>query len=204
MYPNLRTMPRKVLLLLSLLTCFIFLCGLEHLTLYLHKGTSEFSRIVRNMMACVSVATVLYLVPMVPNLMSDLNGQMLELRKLNESLIYTKRQMLAISLFSAHEMRNPICAIKQTIRLNAAFYEEFESTFVDKVATLFFQLEPWMYLAESWVPRCHFTLYLVKKRRYFIFESVFGFLIKLCVDSYVYISHSDCIERNNRTGNYCC
>jgi len=92
-YPRVGKIPLSLVVLLILFILFILLCGLGHLlrAFELHL-TSGFDAL--NWATCVvSAATALYLFPVAPRVMNDLNETLNELVKTNEETAASKHKL---------------------------------------------------------------------------------------------------------------
>lgn len=114
-YPRLTTMPLRVFVLLILFALFIFLCGAGHLMRCLGQNTTAAFQMLNYCTAGVSLTTALYLLPLVPNLMSLLDESMQRLIKLNQETEESRRKLATFMAFLCHEIRNPLFAITCTI-----------------------------------------------------------------------------------------
>lgn len=94
-YPRLAVMPTRILVLCILFAFFILLCGAGHLLRCLHLGESTAFEVVNAITAIVSMATAIYLVPLVPSLMNDLDSSLQELIRMNEETADSKRKLYA-------------------------------------------------------------------------------------------------------------
>jgi len=112
-YPRLHAMPLRVLVLAILFTLFIFSCGLGHLLRFLGMHNEVVFDVVNIMTMLISVATAIYLIPLVPNLMSSLDNQITELLRQNE-------EVAAFTAFLCHEIRTPLFCITSA----ATFWED--------------------------------------------------------------------------------
>lgn len=115
-YPRLHSMPTKMLVLAVLFTLFIFSCGIGHLLRFLQLQEEVIFACTNAFTMLVSVATALYLVPLVPNLMSMVDQQVMELVRKNE-----EREAFIAFLF--HEIRQPLFCITSA----ATFWEDGDS-----------------------------------------------------------------------------
>jgi len=114
-YPRLAHMPMRILILCVLFALFIFLCGAGHLSRCLgYAGTSAFL-VLNAMTSLISLSTAIYLIPLVPSLMSDLDESLQRLVKLNEETAESKRKLFTFMAFLCHEIRNPLFAITSTL-----------------------------------------------------------------------------------------
>jgi osomolarity two-component system, sensor histidine kinase SLN1 len=108
-------MPASILLLVILFALFVFLCGAGHLLKCLGlTGTTGYV-IVNTITAAVSLSTALYLLPLIPYLMSSLDHNIQELVKLNEESECSKRKLMTFMAYLCHEIRNPLFIITSTI-----------------------------------------------------------------------------------------
>lgn len=65
--------------------------------------------------AIVSLATSLYLLPLIPSVMSTLDENLQSLKHLNEELESSKRKLMTFMAFLCHEIRNPLFVITSNI-----------------------------------------------------------------------------------------
>lgn len=108
-------MPVRLQILLVLFAFFIFLCGAGH-ALRCMERTDGTAFVVTNFLtAVVSLATCLYLIPLVPSLMSSLDENLQSLKYLNEELEASKRKLMTFMAFLCHEIRNPLFVITSNI-----------------------------------------------------------------------------------------
>ena len=124
-YPRLHSMPNEILVLAILFTLFIFSCGVGHLFRFLRLHDRLVFDVINSATTVVSVTTAIYLIPLVPNLMSMLDAQIHELVKKNEE----RESFLAVL---AHEIRNPLFAITSA----ATFCEDDVTNVQESVATI--------------------------------------------------------------------
>lgn len=124
-YPRLHSMPFKILLLGILFALFIFSCGVGHLFRFLHLHDDVIFDVINSLTMLISVATAVYLLPLVPHLMQMLDAQIQELVKQNVE----REAFLAVL---AHEIRNPLFAITSA----ATFCEDDVSNVHESVATI--------------------------------------------------------------------
>jgi signal transduction histidine kinase len=111
-YPRVAHMPPSVYALLVLFAMFIFLCGAGHFMRCMDLGSTPTYGIVNLLTAIVSVATSLFLFPMVPGVLTRLDDSLVrELKKLNEETIESKKKLSTFMAFLCHEVRNPLFAI---------------------------------------------------------------------------------------------
>jgi osomolarity two-component system, sensor histidine kinase SLN1 len=108
-------MPWSILLLVILFALFVFLCGAGHLLKCLgYTGTTTFV-VINTITAVVSLSTALYLLPIIPYLMSTLDRNIQDLVKLNEESESARRKLMTFMAFLCHEIRNPLFIITSTI-----------------------------------------------------------------------------------------
>lgn len=115
-YPRLHAMPFKILVLSILMTLFIFSCGLGHFLRFLQLESHISHDVINTLTMIVSVSTAVYLVPLVPSLMSLLESQIQELLQQNDE----REAFIAVL---AHEIRNPLFVITSA----ATFWEDDSS-----------------------------------------------------------------------------
>lgn len=113
-YPRLAVMPRKIQIVMVLFAFFIFLCGAGHLMRYIGQSGGTAFRILNWLTAVVSVATALYLLPLVPDLMSNIDDN-LQIMELQRATAESKKKLLTFMAFLCHEIRNPLFAITATL-----------------------------------------------------------------------------------------
>ena len=65
--------------------------------------------------AVVSLSTCLYLLPLIPSVMSSLDEGLVALKTLNEELEASKRKLMTFMAFLCHEIRNPLFVITSNI-----------------------------------------------------------------------------------------
>ena len=104
-------MPAAILVLLVLFAFFIFLCGAGHVLRCLGKTDTHVFHVVNNCTALVSIATALYLLPLVPSVLDRLDKSLTDLVKLNHEAIESRRKLFTFMAFLCHEIRNPLFAI---------------------------------------------------------------------------------------------
>ena len=117
-YPRLAQMPLRIVGLLILFALFIFLCGTGHVLKcmdYTSENGGRLYDIVNWITAVISCVTALYLLPMIPNLMSSLDEGLENLRRLNEETEASKRKLMTFMAFLCHEIRNPLFAITSNL-----------------------------------------------------------------------------------------
>lgn len=119
-YPRLGSMPRPILLLLILFALFIFLCGTGHFLRCMGKTGDTVYAVLNTLTAIISSITAVYLLPLIPSLMSSLDENIQTLTKLNADTAESKRKLLTFMAFLCHEIRNPLFAITSTL----AFLED--------------------------------------------------------------------------------
>ena len=100
--PPHRKIPRQLILTLLLFAAFIFLCGSGHLMRYLGMGTTHAFVIVNVATAVVSLATALYLVPLIPCMFSLLDES---INKLTNETKESKSKLINFMAFLCHEIR---------------------------------------------------------------------------------------------------
>jgi signal transduction histidine kinase len=122
-YPRLAAMPLKIVLLLVLFALFIFLCGAGHLMRSIGM-TDVYFNILNGLTAAISLTTALYLLPLVPNMMSTIDKSLQDLKH-QEELAESKRKLVTFMAFLCHELRNPLFAI--TSNLEFALDEEMSA-----------------------------------------------------------------------------
>ncbi|GKY91125.1 hypothetical protein MPSEU_000085300 [Mayamaea pseudoterrestris] len=115
LYPRLHAMPLKVFVLVILFALFVFLCGAGHLMRCLGAGHTEGFAILNDCTAFISFLTAMYLLPLVPNLMSTLDEGLQELIRLNEETQESRRKLITFMAFLCHEIRNPLFAVTSSI-----------------------------------------------------------------------------------------
>jgi len=111
-YPRLTSMPRRIFVLLVLFALFIFLCGAGHLMRCLGRTDDTVFLVLNALTAFVSLLTALYLLPLVPSVMSALDKGLQDLVLLNAQTEESKRMFMS---FLCHEIRNPLFAITSSI-----------------------------------------------------------------------------------------
>ena len=101
--------------MLVLFAFFIFLCGAGHLLRSLGKAHTSAFMVLNMATSVVSLVTALYLLPLVPSLMSSLDESLEKLVKLNQSTAESKKKLFTFMAFLCHEIRNPLFAITSSI-----------------------------------------------------------------------------------------
>lgn len=119
-YPRLASMPISILCLLILFALFIFLCGAGHLLRCMDQTQGTSFAILNICTAIISLTTALYLLPLIPSLMSTMDDGIQDLKRLNAETIERKQQLLTFMSFLCHEIRNPLFAITS----NLSFLED--------------------------------------------------------------------------------
>ena len=107
-YPRLAAMPWSIFILSILFVLFIALCGTGHLLRYLNISSKEVFTAINGTTAVVSMITAIYLIPLVPSLMSQLDQQIQE-------LIKAKEDTATFNAFLIHEIRQPLFAISASL-----------------------------------------------------------------------------------------
>ena len=110
-YPRMANMPAKIVLLLILFALFIFLCGAGHLLRCLERTSTYMFLVVNTLTSIVSSLTAIYLLPLIPNLLSTLDQSLAELVELNQEAEESKAKLFTFMAFLCHEIRNPLFAI---------------------------------------------------------------------------------------------
>jgi signal transduction histidine kinase/CheY-like chemotaxis protein len=108
-------MPLKIFVLVILFALFVFLCGAGHLMRCLGAGHTQGFAILNDCTAFISFLTAVYLLPLVPNLMSTLDEGLQELIRLNEETEESRRKLITFMAFLCHEIRNPLFAVTSSI-----------------------------------------------------------------------------------------
>ena len=119
-YPRLALMPKRLQILAILFAFFIFLCGAGHSLRCMELTGGSLFRVTNFFTATVSLATCLYLIPLVPSLMSSLDENLQSLKHLNAELEASKRKLMTFMAFLCHEIRNPLFVITS----NVSFLED--------------------------------------------------------------------------------
>jgi signal transduction histidine kinase len=115
-YPRMAVMPLSILVLLVLFALFIFLCGAGHLLRCIGKASeTTIYLIVNRLTAFISIITALYLLPLIPSVMSMMDEGIQSLTRLNAETEESKNQLLTFMAFLCHEIRNPLFAITSTL-----------------------------------------------------------------------------------------
>ncbi|KAL3913017.1 MAG: hypothetical protein SGILL_006657, partial [Bacillariaceae sp.] len=127
-YPRLYKMPWYIVTLIILFALFVFLCGAGHLLKCLGMTGTPAYNAVNFATAAISLMTALYLLPMIPFLMSSLDHNMQEMRRQHEATEESRRRLQTFMGFLCHEIRNPLFIITSTI----AFLEEGSSAKVEQ------------------------------------------------------------------------
>eukprot|EP00977_Amphora_coffeiformis_P009360 scaffold2149_cov172-Amphora_coffeaeformis.AAC.2 len=100
-YPRLSAMPPHILVLLVLFALFIFFCGAGHMMRCLEMTNTHTFNMLNTCTAIISLATSLYLLPLVPSLMSSLDEGLESLKHLNEELEASKCKLMTFMAVSA-------------------------------------------------------------------------------------------------------
>ena len=108
-------MPMRLQILVVLFAFFIFLCGAGHGLRCMEQTQGTAFQVTNFLTAVVSLATCLYLIPLVPSLMSSLDENLQSLKYLNEELEASKRKLMTFMAFLCHEIRNPLFVITSNI-----------------------------------------------------------------------------------------
>ena len=119
-------MPAQIFVLSVLFALFIFCCGTGHLMRCLGNDATLAFDIMNGFTAFVSLATALYLLPLVPSLMSELDLSLQKLVKLNEETAESKRKLFTFMAFLCHEIRNPLFAITTNVEFAQEFAQDME------------------------------------------------------------------------------
>ena len=114
-YPRLASMPASIYILLALFALFIFLCGAGHMLRYLNLADTQLFANVNTCTACISLATALYLLPLVPSLLGQWDKSLTDLIHLNEEAIESRKKLFTFMAFLCHEIRNPLFAITSSV-----------------------------------------------------------------------------------------
>ncbi|CAB9507533.1 expressed unknown protein [Seminavis robusta] len=96
-YPRLMSMPPQILFLFVLFALFILCCGTGHVLRCVNMTDTHAFHVVNWITAFVSITTALFLLPMVPTLMSEIDDGLQRLQKLEEEAVkgakYSKLSM---------------------------------------------------------------------------------------------------------------
>jgi hypothetical protein len=103
-YPRLQLMPLKLLVLLIMFALFVFCCGVGHMLRCMEMTQTSMYITVNTITAVVSMTTAIYLVPLVPNLMSTIDNSIKDLEHLDE-ITEAKTKLLTFMAFLCHEIR---------------------------------------------------------------------------------------------------
>lgn len=122
-YPRLHGMQWHIVLLIVLFALFVLMCGAGHLLKCMEMTETAAFRVVNGITAGISLVTAMYLLPIIPFLMSSLDHTIQDLVKLNEETEDSKRKLMTFMAFLCHEIRNPLFIITSTI----SFMEETAS-----------------------------------------------------------------------------
>jgi signal transduction histidine kinase len=124
-YPRLAAMPYKILVLLVLFALFIFLCGTGHLMRSLGKADTDVFYYNNILTAFISLATALYLIPLIPNLFGIIDQTIRDsIKQNNKEIAESKAKLITFMAFLCHEIRNPLFAITSS----AEFLADTEMT----------------------------------------------------------------------------
>jgi signal transduction histidine kinase/ActR/RegA family two-component response regulator len=96
---------------LVLFALFIFLCGTGHLLRCLGKSDTDLFYYNNILTAFISLATALYLLPLIPNLFGIIDQSIRDSIKQNAEIAESKAKLLSFMAFLCHEIRNPLFAI---------------------------------------------------------------------------------------------
>jgi signal transduction histidine kinase/ActR/RegA family two-component response regulator len=118
-YPQLAAIPSKIVVLLVLFALFIFLCGTGHLLKCLEKNDTDFFYYTNILTAFISLATALYLLPLIPNLFGIIDQSIKDSIQQNKETIESKAKLLTFMAFLCHEIRNPLFAITSSTQFLA-------------------------------------------------------------------------------------
>jgi len=119
-YPRLQVMPLSLLVLAVLFSLFIFLCGAGHLLRCMHYHDTTAYMVVNGITAFISLTTALYLLPLIPTVMSLIDKNLQDLIEMNSETEQSKQKLMTFMAFLCHEIRNPLFIITSTI----SFLEE--------------------------------------------------------------------------------
>ena len=122
-YPRLALMPWKISVLVILFALFVFLCGAGHAIRCMELNHGKAFEVINSLTAIFSLVTCLYLLPLVPNLMSTLDENLQSLKYLNQELEASKQKLMTFMAFLCHEIRNPLFVITS----NISFMEDLEA-----------------------------------------------------------------------------
>lgn len=134
-YPRLASMPVSILVLLVLFALFILLCGTGHLLRCTGRTNETVYAVLNGLTAFISISTSLYLLPLIPSVMSTLDDS-LSLARLNAEIVESKRQLLTFMAFLCHEIRNPLFAITSTLSFLEDDHEELSTDQSRAVASI--------------------------------------------------------------------
>ena len=85
-YPRLMNMPPAILGVFILFALFILCCGTGHVLRCVHMTGTQAFHIVNWITAIVSIVTAVFLLPMVPTLMSEVDEGLERLQKLEDEV----------------------------------------------------------------------------------------------------------------------
>mmetsp|Transcript_17076 Transcript_17076/g.36071 ORF Transcript_17076/g.36071 Transcript_17076/m.36071 type:complete len:633 (+) Transcript_17076:35-1933(+) len=114
-YPRLHDMPLRIQILVILFAFFILCCGAGHALRCSDRIHGLLYKFTNILTASVSLATCLYLIPLVPSLMSTLDESLHQLEYLNKELESSQRKLMTFMAFLCHEIRNPLFVITSNI-----------------------------------------------------------------------------------------
>ena len=92
-YPRLGNLPHRLVILLVLFILFILLCGCGHLLRALELHHAPGFDVLNYATCVVSVVTALYLLPVAPSVLRDLDSSMQALVQMNEETAASKRKL---------------------------------------------------------------------------------------------------------------
>ena len=104
-FPALIQMPMKLVILLILFALFVFCCGVGHMLRCMNMSHNAIYITVNTVTAIVSMATALYLVPLVPNMMSLIQQSIKDMERLHEASEAKTIKLLTFMAFLCHEIR---------------------------------------------------------------------------------------------------
>ena len=104
-HPRLRSIDNRIEILAFLFTLSVFACGLEYFLRFGGMSMTHNASVLVNILTMASsVATAIYMIPLVPNLMKSLDDQFTELERQNNDVA-------AFTEFLCHEICTPLFAI---------------------------------------------------------------------------------------------
>ena len=98
-YPRMTSMPLHIFILLMLFALFIFFCGAGHALRCQGKTNEDIYIIVNHLTAFVSLTTALYLMPLIPSIMSSMDEDLQSLTRLNDESEESKNKLLTFMAF---------------------------------------------------------------------------------------------------------